>query len=77
MAGRPAGSAEAVTYTSGLMRFAPEYIRYVLNDNFEDAKKLLLSPMIAMHYAHLVMLADQGIVSREVNPFQMGVALRA
>ncbi len=47
------------------MRFAPEYIRYVLNDNFEDAKKLLLSPMIAMHYAHLVMLADQGIVSRE------------
>ena len=47
------------------MRFAPEYIQYVLNDNFEDAKTLLLSPMLEMHYAHLVMLTDQGIVSRD------------
>jgi len=46
------------------MRFAPEYVEYVLNDNFEDAKALLLSPMLAMHYAHLVMLADCGIVAR-------------
>jgi argininosuccinate lyase len=45
------------------MRFAPEYVRSVLNDNFEDAKELLLSPLMAIHYAHLVMLADCGIVS--------------
>ncbi len=45
------------------MRFAPEYVTYVLNENFEDAKTLLLSPMMAINYAHLVMLADQGIVS--------------
>src|ERR1051326_5668004 len=34
-----------------------------LNENFEDAKALLLSPMMAINYAHLVMLADRGIVS--------------
>jgi len=45
------------------MRFAPEYVTYVLNENFEDAKTLLLSPLMAINYAHLVMLADQGIVS--------------
>jgi argininosuccinate lyase len=44
------------------MRFAPEYIRYVLNDNFEDAKRLFLSPLMAIHSAHLVMLADRAIV---------------
>ena len=47
------------------MPFAPEYITYVLNENFEDAKALFLSPLIAIHYAHLVMLADRGIVSAE------------
>ncbi len=46
------------------MAFAPEYVHYVLNDNFEDAKALFLSPLMAIHYAHLVMLADTGIVSR-------------
>jgi argininosuccinate lyase len=46
------------------MRFAPEYITNVLTDNFEDAKELLLSPLMAIHYAHLVMLTEQGIVSR-------------
>jgi argininosuccinate lyase len=46
------------------MRFAPEYITYVLNENFEDAKTLLLSPLMAIQYAHLSMLAAQGIVSR-------------
>jgi argininosuccinate lyase len=45
------------------MRFAPEYVTYVLNENFEDAKQLFLSPLVAIHYAHLVMLAAQGIVS--------------
>ena len=46
------------------MRFAPEYVTYVLNENFEDAKELLLSPLMAIHYAHLVMLAEQGIVPK-------------
>jgi argininosuccinate lyase len=45
------------------MSFAPEYITYVLNDNFEDAKELFLAPLMAIHYAHLTMLAAQGIVS--------------
>ena len=45
------------------MKFAPEYVTYVLNENFEDAKALLLSPMMAINYAHLVMLADRGIIS--------------
>jgi argininosuccinate lyase len=45
------------------MKFAPEYVKHVLNDNFEDAKTLLLSPLMAINYAHLVMLAEQGIIS--------------
>ena len=36
---------------------------YVLNENFEDAKTNFLSPLMALHYAHLVMLSVQGIVS--------------
>jgi argininosuccinate lyase len=47
------------------MRFAPEYVTHVLNENFEDAKALFLSPLLAIHYAHLVMLAEQGIVSAD------------
>jgi argininosuccinate lyase len=47
------------------MRFAPEYVSSVLNDNFEDAKELLLAPLMAIHYAHLVMLTDQRIISIE------------
>jgi argininosuccinate lyase len=45
------------------MRFAPEYVAYVLNENFEDAKANFLSPLMALHYAHLVMLVERGIVS--------------
>ena len=45
------------------MKFAPEYVTNVLNDNFEDAKQLLLSPLMAINYAHLVMLAGQGIIT--------------
>src|SRR5918994_7716983 len=45
------------------MRFAPEYVSHVLNENFEDAKTLFLAPLMAIHYAHLVMLADRGIIS--------------
>src|SRR5216684_3988869 len=47
------------------MKFAPEYVTYVLNENFEDAKTLLLAPMMAINYAHLVMLAAQGIIPKD------------
>src|SRR5438094_5381445 len=56
------------------MKFAPEYVTYVLNENFEDAKALLLSPMMAINYAHLVMLEAQGIVPRDAA-HQLRVAL--
>jgi argininosuccinate lyase len=46
-----------------MTKFAPEYVKYVLNDNFEDAKSQFLSPLMAIHYAHLVMLAAREIVS--------------
>jgi argininosuccinate lyase len=45
--------------------FAPEYVKYVLNENFEDAKSRFLGPLMSIHYAHLVMLSSQGIVSKE------------
>ena len=47
------------------MRFAPEYVECVLDQNFEDAKQLFLGPLMSIHYAHLVMLAARGIVSGE------------
>src|SRR5438128_12555225 len=47
------------------MHSARTYVAYVRNGNFEDAKELFLSPLMAIHYAHLVMLAGQGIVARE------------
>ena len=43
--------------------FAPEYVDLVLNDIFEDAKRLFLSQLRAIDYAHLVMLTEQGIVA--------------
>src|SRR4051812_32846862 len=45
------------------MRFDSEYVASVLNQNFEDAKALLLAPLMRIHYAHLVMLTECGIVS--------------
>ena len=44
------------------MRFAPEFVSCVLNENFEDAKTFFLTPLIAIHYAHLTMLVERGIV---------------
>ena len=44
------------------MKFAPEYVACVLNENFEDAKAQFLLPLMAIHRAHLVMLTEQGIV---------------
>jgi hypothetical protein len=56
-----AGSAAIYCYW---MKFAPEYVKNVLNDNFEDAKELLLAPLMAINYAHLVMLAGPPTRSR-------------
>ena len=47
-----------------ISRFAPEYTACVLNEHFEDAKSLFLAPLMSIHYAHLVMLAAQAIISR-------------
>jgi argininosuccinate lyase len=47
------------------VKFSPDYVRIVLNENFEDAKAQFLTPLMAINYAHLVMLADQKIVARE------------
>ncbi|HEY3159990.1 MAG TPA: argininosuccinate lyase [Vicinamibacterales bacterium] len=44
------------------MPFDPEYVSRVLRENFEDAKTLFLSPLVAIHYAHLVMLRRQQII---------------
>ncbi len=48
------------------MRFDPEYVSHVLNENFEDAKTLFLGPLMSIQYAHLVMLAERGIISADV-----------
>ncbi len=47
------------------MTFSPDYVRLVLNENFEDAKAQFMTPLLAIEYAHLVMLAEQQIVARE------------
>jgi len=47
------------------MRFSPEYVACVLNTNFEDAKALFLAPLMRIQYAHLVMLAERGIVTAQ------------
>jgi argininosuccinate lyase len=54
------------------VKFSPEYVRLVLNENFEDAKAHFLAPLIAIHYAHLVMLVERGII-----PASAGHAIRA
>ena len=45
------------------MTFDPDYVSQVLSENFEDAKVLFLSPLVAIHYAHLVMLRERDIIS--------------
>ena len=44
------------------MAFDPEYVTCVLNENFEDAKAQFIAPLMAIHYAHLVMLTERGIM---------------
>lgn len=47
------------------MTFHPDYVRLVLAEVFDDAVEGFLEPLMAIHEAHLVMLTDQGIVSRD------------
>jgi len=47
------------------MSFALEYLRLVLRENFEDAKALFIEPLMAIHYAHLEMLTERGIVTSD------------
>jgi argininosuccinate lyase len=58
------------------MAFSPDYVRIVLNENFEDAKLLLLAPMMALHEGHLAMLSAREIVSR-ADAQRLRDALRA
>src|SRR5687767_2453482 len=62
----PVGVAQTAGVTGGYtatVRFDPAYVSQVLNENFEDAKTLFLGPLMAIHRAHLIMLADRGIVT--------------
>src|SRR5262245_2436473 len=45
------------------MAFDPEYVSRVLSEHFEDAKVLFLSPLMAINYAHLVMLRERDIIT--------------
>jgi hypothetical protein len=56
------------------VKFSPEYVRLVLNENFEDAKAHFLAPLIAIHYAHLVMLVERGIIPAAAPSRKPGVA---
>jgi len=47
------------------MRFADDYIANVLTEKVEDAKRLFLAPLLSIHYAHLVMLVEQAILSAD------------
>lgn len=47
------------------MPFDPQYVSHVLRKNFVDAKALFLEPLLAIHRAHLVMLADRGLIARD------------
>jgi argininosuccinate lyase len=44
------------------MPFSAEYVRLVLAENFDDAKRLFLDPLMSIHRAHLVMLAGTGLI---------------
>ena len=45
------------------MPFSPDYVHLVLSQNFEDAKGVFVGPLMAIHYAHLAMLAERGIIN--------------
>src|SRR4029434_2469158 len=62
---RHAAAAAHGLAAAARMKFDPQYVDHVLSDNFEDAKTLFVAPLMAVHYAHLVMLADRGIVTAD------------
>lgn len=43
---------------------APVYAETVLNHNFTDAQRHFFQPLMHIHYAHALMLAKQGIITR-------------
>jgi argininosuccinate lyase len=43
--------------------FDPQYVSEVLGQNFRDAQALFVEPLLSIHYAHLVMLAERGIIN--------------
>jgi argininosuccinate lyase len=45
------------------VKLDPDYVQVVLTQNFEDAKAQFLAPLMGIHYAHLVMLTERGIVA--------------
>src|SRR5262245_21114275 len=47
------------------MPFSADYVRLVLSENFEDAKRLFLDPLMSIHRAHLMMLAETGLLPNE------------
>jgi argininosuccinate lyase len=47
------------------MRFAKEYVENVLRQNFQDFRELFFMQLLDIHYAHLVMLHESGILSTE------------
>ena len=44
---------------------APTYARHVLGPAFDSSRQHLFGPLLVSTQAHLVMLAEQGILSRE------------
>lgn len=59
-----AGPASSLTISSKHSAFpAPIYRDTVLARIFEDAKRFFIEPLIAIQYAHTLMLAKQGIMS--------------
>src|SRR5437867_5716803 len=56
------------------MPFAPEYVTYVLTESLVDATELFFPPLLAIHYALLVMLASTGIISAaDAHALRLGV----
>lgn len=43
----------------------PAYADHILRPAFDDARRLLFGPMLAANAAHLIMLAETGIVTRD------------
>jgi argininosuccinate lyase len=60
-----AGPAEGRSRYTSAVPFDPQYVSNVLGENFRDAQALFIRPLLRVHYAHLVMLCDQHIITEE------------